>query len=75
MKRVLEEMSPCTLVDPMKTRILFNEHLSETYTSLEEMTLDELVWMNEQIEIREYLTEARMKDENRMNTQSRPAYS
>lgn len=74
MQRVLKEASPQTIVDPIKTRILFCENLKETTATLEELTLDELFWLYEQIEIGDYLREASQKDIERSVNSKQPQH-
>lgn len=39
-----------SLIDALRTKILFSEKLNETIDSLNKMTLDEILWVNSQLE-------------------------
>lgn len=56
------------MIEILRSKILFNEQLSETMDSLNKMTLDEVFWLNEQIEAKNFLQEAyRFDHEQKMN--------
>tara|TARA_B100001059_G_C17785925_1_gene557070 strand:+ start:1482 stop:1709 length:228 start_codon:yes stop_codon:yes gene_type:complete len=73
MSRVIKELSPQTVIDPIRTRILFCPSLHETMESLEDRTLDELFWLHEQIEVGDFLREAAEKDAERMQNNNQPS--
>lgn len=67
MKSIMKNRSPRNVLDPIRSRILFEETLSETLHSIDELTLDELLWLNEEIEIKVQLEDAVHKDQERMS--------
>jgi hypothetical protein len=62
-KVVEETQSPQHFIDNIKSRILWEEHLSETLESLDRMTLLELFWLYERIIVRDMYIEASEKDQ------------
>lgn len=51
-------MSPQSVIDILRSKILFHEQLNETNETIDRMTMDRLLWLNEQIESKAFIDSA-----------------